>query len=350
MKNRGFYLLFLLASLFLVGDTTLRAQSPDGLNAALDGYDYPFPVNYLPLRVEGQDLRLAYMDVPPSGKSPDSTTDGSDSVRTVVLFHGKNFPAAYWKKTITALSDAGFRVIVPDQIGFGKSSKPAIHYSFHEMATHTRQLLERLKISRVEVIGHSMGGMLGARFALMFPSMTSRLVLEDPIGLEDYRLNIVYVPISERYEQAMQQTEDQIRDYQAAYYAAWKPDFEEWVQVQNRVQHGPDAPQIAMVSALTSQMIYEQPVCYEFSKIIAPTLLVVGMKDRTAPGKDRVTPEIAAELGNFPLLGTKTAEEMPRAKLVEFDNVGHIPHLEAPDLFHREVLNFFLRKAVPGER
>ena len=74
---------------------------------------YPYPVAYLPLTMYGQDVRMAYMDVPPAG-----TPNG----RTVVLFHGMNFGGFYFGGPIELLRNAGFRVIVPDQIGFGRSS------------------------------------------------------------------------------------------------------------------------------------------------------------------------------------------------------------------------------------
>jgi pimeloyl-ACP methyl ester carboxylesterase len=105
----------------------------------------------------------------------------------------------YWKDTITFLTDNGYRVIVPDQIGFGKSSKPNIHYSFHALAANTKKLLETLNIAEVTVVGHSMGGMLASRFALMYPETATGLVLENPIGLEDYRLFVPYVSVDEQY-------------------------------------------------------------------------------------------------------------------------------------------------------
>src|SRR4051794_17824995 len=95
-------LLCLLLSTF--PDAALAQAEPLGL--AMEGYPYPNPVSYFPLKTEGQDLRMAYMDVPPTAGTPRGT---------VVLFHGKNFFGAYWKGTIAVLAGAGFRVVVPDQ-------------------------------------------------------------------------------------------------------------------------------------------------------------------------------------------------------------------------------------------
>src|SRR5436189_1494787 len=123
---------------------------------------YPYPSSYLPLTLYGQDVRLAYMDVPALG-----TPNG----HTVVLLHGNNFAGFYFGGPIDALRNAGFRVVVPDQIGYGRSSKPIIPYNFHDMARNTRLILQNLKIDRVMVVGHSMGGMLAARFATQYPDM-----------------------------------------------------------------------------------------------------------------------------------------------------------------------------------
>src|SRR5579864_4199470 len=76
---------------------------------------YPYPVHFLPLTLYGQDVRMAYMDVPPAGQP---------NGHTVVLLHGNNFAGFYFGGPIEALRKEGFRVIVPDQIGFGRSSKP----------------------------------------------------------------------------------------------------------------------------------------------------------------------------------------------------------------------------------
>src|SRR5271170_5832779 len=132
---------------------------------------YPYPVMYLPLNLYGQDVRMAYMDVPPSG-----TPNG----RTVVLFHGMNFGGFYFAGPIEVLRKEGFRVVVPDQIGFGRSSKAIIPYNFHDMALNSRRLLTSLGITKVSIVGHSMGGMLAARFAASFPEITERAVIYDP--------------------------------------------------------------------------------------------------------------------------------------------------------------------------
>lgn len=326
------------ATTLLASHTCLLAApettAPQPLGIALENYDYPFPVRYLPLQLEGQDVRMAYMDVPPA-----SAKERQD-VPTVLLLHGKNFFGAYWENTIRALSEGGFRVIVPDQIGFGKSSKPELRYSFHQLASNTKRLLDHLGVERTAVVGHSMGGMLATRFALMYPDTAAKLVLENPIGLEDYRTSVPYTPTEKYYTQALNSTEEQIRKYHGTYYVEWKPQYDEYVQVHYRWTLGGEAPRLARVSALTSQMVYEQPVVHQFPEVQTPSLLIIGQEDRTTLGRGSVSPEVLNTLGQYPELGKRTAEAIPDARLVELEGVGHIPHFEAPERFHQELISF----------
>jgi pimeloyl-ACP methyl ester carboxylesterase len=127
--------------------------------------------------------------------------------------HGKNFSDAYWEPTTSSLAGKGFRVV--DQIGFGKSSKPhAYQFTFQALAENTNGLLDHLGVGRVHVIGHSMGGMLGTRFALIFPDRTDRLVLVNPIGLEDWKTLVPYLTVDQYFAGELQQTPESIREYE----------------------------------------------------------------------------------------------------------------------------------------
>src|SRR2546429_8504389 len=88
------------------------AREPYGI--ALEGFAYPYPVHLLPLVNDGEQVRMAHMDVAPA----------QPNGRTVVLLHGRNFPSSYWAPVIKTLNDAGFRGVVPVQLGSGNSSKP----------------------------------------------------------------------------------------------------------------------------------------------------------------------------------------------------------------------------------
>ncbi|RKF36607.1 alpha/beta fold hydrolase [Paraburkholderia fungorum] len=298
----------------------------------LQGFDYPAPVGQYDFTSQGVALHMAYMDIRPAHANG----------RTAVLLHGKNFCAATWDTTIRRLSDAGYRVIAPDQIGFCKSSKPEHYqYSFQQLARNTHALLESLGVTDATIIGHSTGGMLAIRYALMYPHETEQLVLVNPIGLEDWKAKgVPSLSVDQWYERELKTTADGIRRYeQATYYAGqWRADYEPWVQMLAGMYRGPGKQIVAWNSALLYDMIYTQPVVYELGHLSMPTLLLIGQKDTTAIGKDAAPPEVRAKIGHYPELGKAAAKAIPHATLVEFADLGHAPQMQDPQAFHQALL------------
>jgi pimeloyl-ACP methyl ester carboxylesterase len=291
---------------------------------------YPYPASSVSLTIQDSIVSMSYMDikpVKPNGKS-------------IVLLHGKNFNGYYWKNIIPALTDKGFRVIVPDQVGWGRSSKPVITYSFHLLAKNTASLLDSLHIDKIILVGHSMGGMLAARFTMQYPQRVEKLILENPIGLEDYKRFVPYQPVEKLVEKEISATYESYKKYQQTYYPNWKPEYEQYVAAQAEQLSDPNFNTIAKVNALTYQVIYEQPVCYEWDRITVPTLLIIGQSDRTIVGKDLLTDEQKKQYGQYPQLGRKTKEQIKGAKLVELEGAGHIPHIQEPALFQKHLFEF----------
>jgi pimeloyl-ACP methyl ester carboxylesterase len=327
MKIRLFIALALLALAPVAGAQPYTAPIGIGLEA----WPSPYPLQYLPLEIEGQKLRMAYMDVHPQDDS---------KAAVIVLLHGKNFFGAYWGDVAAALVKDGYRVVIPDQIGFGHSSKPNVHYSFDLLAQNTALLLEHLKIEKAAVVGHSMGGMLAVRFVRNYPQRATHLILENPIGLEDYRMKVPPRPFERTYESELSQNEERIRKYYQTYFVHWKPEYEKLIEPQIRATLSPEFPRWAMASALTYQMIYQQPVRHEFGLIQTPTLLIIGQNDRTTIGRDLVSKEVLATLGNYPELGRAAHHDIPNSQLLEIPNCGHLPHLEAKEQFLEAVRRF----------
>ncbi|QLC65237.1 alpha/beta hydrolase [Flavobacterium sp. LPB0248] len=303
------------------------------LDINLSNYEYPFPVHFIELSSQRQYLKMSYMDIIPENYNQ----------KNVVLLHGKNFNGAYWETTIKALTKEGYRVIVPDQIGFGKSSKPDhFQYTFQQLAENTKKLLDHLGISKATILGHSMGGMLATRFALMYPETTEKLVLENPIGLEDWKLVVPYKPVDWWYESELKQNYEGIKQYQMANYydGKWNTDYQKWAELGAGWTTAPDYDLVAWNSALLYDMIFTQPVLYEFKNIKCPTLLIIGTRDKTALGKPLVSEEVRKTMGNYAELGKRTQKEIPNSKLVEIPNTGHLPHIESFDSFIKALIVF----------
>ena len=339
MRGRTVFWAAALTGALAAGWFALATAADDGpaYGPELEGFDYPWPVSSFPFTSQGEAMHMAYMDVAPPAPNG----------RTAVLLHGKNFCAATWRQTIEVLIAAGYRVIAPDQIGFCKSTKPP-HYqfTFQQLAANTRALLASLGVSKAIVIGHSTGGMLGMRYALMYPDDVEQLVLVNPIGLEDWKAKgVPWQSVDAWYQQDLKTTAESIRDYERATYytGSWDQSYEPWVQMLAGLYRGPGREAVAWDSALLYDMIYTQPVFYEFENIAIPVLLLIGDKDTTAIGKNLAPPAVRETLGHYPVLAKAAAARMPRATLVEFPDLGHAPQIQAPERFHKALLDGLLK-------
>ena len=286
---------------------------------------YPYPVSYLEVRLYGDVHRVAYMDVPPS-----TPANG----QTVVLMHGMNFFAPAFRPTIIALTAAGFRVLAIDRLGYGRSSKPDVHYNLHIPARHTRALLDTLGLERVAVVGHSMGGMVATRFAATYPESLSHVVMVNQIGLTDQRRERPWTDPEDLYQRVLETDYESVLGGHRRYYPrGWKPEYLEWVKIQYGLTLSGDWPRMARVRTAQMQILYEDPVVYEWQHIATKALVIGGADDRLS--------------ADYPAEARHVAESLRNAELVLFPGVGHAPAFEIPDEFHAQLIRFL--RSDPGE-
>lgn len=325
------FLSFLSFVLLLSTAPSYGQEDRPELGINLEGYEYPYAVKYYELHSQGQKLDMVYMH----------EQSENSAEKTILMFHGKNFNGAYWGQTMEVLLEEGYNVLVPDQIGFGKSSKPAhYHFTFHQLAQNTKKLVDSLDISKVTVLGHSMGGMVATRFSLMYPETVEKLILENPIGLEDWKTKVPYAGLEDWYQGALNRTFEGVKSYMKSSYfdGEWEEKYNEWVYLLTAMRESPDWERYAWNSALTYDMVFTQPVVYEFKNLKMQTVLIIGQRDRTALGTGRVPDSVAATMGNYPKLGKETAEKIPNSTLIELNDIGHLPHIEDFDLFINKLL------------
>ena len=333
LKKFSYIRSFLISAALIGSSLSVQARADEvTYGPELEGFDYPAPVQRFHFDSQRQSVQMAYLDVLP--EHPNG--------RTAVLLHGKNFCAATWEGTMRFLQSQGYRVIVPDQIGFCKSSKPAAYqYSFQQLAHNTKTMLDKIGVQRFTVIGHSTGGMLATRIALMYPDNVEQLVMVNPIGLEDWKAEgVPTLNIDQWLARESQVNAERIRNYERSTYYVneWRPDYERWVQMLAGMYRGPGRDIVMWNSALIYDMIFTQPVLYEFNKLKVPTLLLIGEKDNTAIGKDIAPPEVKGRLGDYPKLARRTAGIIPGARLLLFPQLGHAPQMQDPEQFHSALL------------
>ena len=301
-----------------------------------DECPYPYPSKYLDISVYMQDVRMAYMDI---------AAQGTSNGHTVLLLHGNNFGGFYFKSIIDGLAKEGFRVIVPDQIGYGRSSKPVAPYNLNSQARNTVLILRKENIERVMVVGHSMGGMLAARLATQYPKAVERLVIYNPIGLTDGRFDRPMTPIDESYQQTLKSDYQSIRASLGRYVAhnpkAWNAELETYTRIRYSWTLSADWPRLAMVQALIGQMLYADPVVYDWPHIQVPTLAFGGAEDM-----------LLGPAARFQERMQYLAKSIPNGngRILLLQGLGHVPHLEAPEKVLPPLVEFLKEGLAPGPK
>jgi len=320
-----------LAVPFAQGHAADAPREPYGID--LEGFPYPSPISLFPVVNDGEQLRMAYMDVGASGEP---------NGRTVVLLHGRNFPSSYWEPVIKTLTGAGFRVVVPDQIGFGKSSKQSGELHFDILARNTVALLDYLHVAQFDVVAHSMGSMLGVRIARAYPDRVTHLLLTAPIGLEDYRFYVPPVPTEKIIEAEDKLTADGYRKQLENNYALKLPPDQVTPFIDSRfgIKGSADYPRWLRAFVASYQMIYREPVVHEIPLIAPPTLFIMGANDHNAPGRPNAPEALRAKMGRNAELATTLAKLMTNARAEVIPNTGHLVFLEARQKYDELMLGF----------
>jgi 2-hydroxy-6-oxonona-2,4-dienedioate hydrolase len=237
----------------------------------------------------------------------------------VVLLHGLGGNSANWAFNVAALAQK-FRVVVPDQVGFGRSDKPLINYRVATYVDFLDKFLDELKIPRASLVGNSLGGWVAASYALKYPGKVERLVLVDAAG---------FAPPKEFDMSTLSglnpSTREQTRRLLGLVFF-------------NKVLFASDA---AVDAALTQRLtagdgytiqslvesIYrnEDALDGKLSAVKQPVLILWGRDDGLTP--------LAREGEHF-------KRELPSAQFVVFDNCGHVPMVERATEFNAAVVKF----------
>ncbi len=210
--------------------------------------------------------------------------------------------------------------------------------NFQQLAENTHALLDKLGVKQPILLAHSTGGMLATRYALMYPKETKLLGMVNPIGLEDWKAKgVPYRSIDQWYQRELKVSAESIKAYELKtyYQGQWKPEYDKWVDMLAGLNAGKGHEKVAWNSALIYDMIFTQPVYYEFSHLKVPTVLYIGTGDTTAIGSDIAPPEVKQKIGQYNVLGKEAAKLIPNAELIEFAGMGHSPQMQNPNYFMR---------------
>jgi pimeloyl-ACP methyl ester carboxylesterase len=241
---------------------------------------------------------------------------------TVILLHGLGGSTQAWQFNIGPLAEK-FHVVVPDQIGFGKSDKPLVNYRIRTYVDFLDQFCKQLKIERATLVGNSMGGWIAAAFTAAFPDRVDKLVLVDAAG---------YAPpkdLDTRVLFALNPTTRAGMKLLAAkvlYNKAFQTDAAIDMAIAARLAAG-DGFTIKMI---TESIIRGEDFLDDTVKTIKrPTLIVWGREDGLV---------LLAE-------GERFHKDIAGSKLVVFDQCGHVPNLEKPGEFNAALIKFLTADA-----
>jgi pimeloyl-ACP methyl ester carboxylesterase len=308
---------------------------PFDLNGSNFTYQWPVSI-YEFASQNAQTLQMAFMDIKPTC---------APNGKTAVFIHGKNFCSQTWNATAIVMLEAGYRVILVDQVGFCKSSKPTSYqFTFQGLSKNLYGLLTTIGVNDITLIGHSFGGMTAARFALLYPGMVEELVLSDALGLENYVGEGIpypdtdYVLATER-----QNTYAALRGYeQANYYPGlpWEPAYDVWVYMLLDIYGGSQAKEYTWCQALITDTVLTETVVYELPTLKMRTLVLIGENDPVAIGKAWAPASVQAQVGHWNVFAPAVAAQIPNSTFISIPGQGHAPQISDTLVYNQALLGW----------
>ena len=244
--------------------------------------------------------------------------------QTIILLHGLGASSAHWRLAMPALA-AGARVLAPDQLGFGKSDKPAINYRVATLVEMLDEFYAQTGVTKATLVGSSMGGWIAAAFAARHPEKVERLVLVDSAGYSQKRWGGPPV----RREDLLRMNPATLADMRALLLTlfankALVTDLAVRAAFAQKLAAGDGAVINAFIDSV---MRDEDYLDGKLGTITAPTLLIWGQGDVLVP--------IA--------VAKAFAEDIKGATLTTLPNCGHAPMLECFAAFNETLVKFVAR-------
>src|SRR5215211_2824241 len=241
---------------------------------------------------------------------------------TVILLHGLGGSTQMWQFNIGPLAEK-FHVVVPDQIGFGKSDKPLVNYRIRTYVDFLDQFCKQLKIERATLIGNSMGGWIATMFTAAFPDRVDKLVLVDSAGYAPPRdLDTrTFFGLNPTTREGMKLLASKV-----FYNKLFLTDAAIDQAIAARLAAGDGYT----IKSITESVIRGEDFLDDTVKTIKrPTLIIWGREDGLTPLAD----------------AERFHKDIAGSKLVVFDQCGHAPNLEKPGEFNAAVLKFLTENA-----
>ena len=240
----------------------------------------------------------------------------------VLLISGLNADNASWAGVYAKLAKH-FRVITFDNRDSGRSYASDKSYSIREMAEDVVGLLDRLRINRCHIIGHSMGGYIAQELAIYHPGRVGKLILEATAPASSIRNNVLFNDFLNRFEK------DRDNEALMRSWACWSfspKTFERKNYISTFIKKASAYPYLQSAEGFRRQIdaVMSFNACNEIKSIKAKTFVIIGKDDMLI----------------YPAESMKLVRDIKGSVFEEIKNAGHCAHVENPAAFISGVMRF----------
>jgi pimeloyl-ACP methyl ester carboxylesterase len=239
----------------------------------------------------------------------------------VILLHGLGGDGSRWTSTTAALAN-DFRVIAPDQIGFGESDKPLVNYNHALLAEFLVEFMRTIEVPKASIVGHSMGAFVGMHVAVHHPDKLDRLVLVDGGSLEipPRSAHLVQIQNGTTLAETREYFELMFYDKSRVTDQLVRDNF------MRRLRAGYTITKMQESRKNRVGYVSKQ----QAAAIKAPTLILWGKHDALLPPAD----------------GELLEQVIPNSRLIVLTKCGHIPQVEQPEEFNKSVQNHLANAGI----
>jgi pimeloyl-ACP methyl ester carboxylesterase len=234
-----------------------------------------------------------------------------------LILHGWGGSSSSWVEVQKRLSNKGYKVVSLDLPGFGKTSSPLVPWEIRDYSNFILNFIEKLKLGKIILLGHSFGGRISIKFASLYPEKLEKLFLFASAGIKhpwNFRKRIIYIfagignfLLSPKF---LRRVKDLARNI---FY----------ILIRQR-----DYRKAKGAMRETFKKVVDEDLASDLSKISTKTLIVWGEKDNAVPLKDAYF----------------IKEKIPTSVLEIIPKVGHTANLEAPEKLSEIILKFLEKK------
>lgn len=279
-------------------------------------YKYPVKKVYLP----ENEFTIAY-------------TDEGKGDNTIILIHGLGSYLRAWEKNIGELSKNN-RVIAIDLPGYGKSSKEPHTGMMTFYAGIVNELVKELKLNKVVIGGHSMGGQIGMTTYLKYPQIVKGLVLAAPAGFERFtKGQKQWFRDVMTLDGVRLTTPEAIQNNLASNFFRQPKDADFMVSERMEMRSADDFIPYCYAVVQSVHGMVDNPVIDYLQDIKVPTLILFGENDNLIPNR-YLNPGRTVEIAKY------GASKIHNSKLVMIPKTGHFLMFEKPEVFNKETIDF----------